>query len=259
METTLHQVPDYFLNPTHPLTINLIGVGGTGSHLLTKLAQVNYALKELDHPGFNVRAFDGDEVTSANVGRQSFFPGDIGYNKASVLIERINRGFGTSWDAVPVMFDKELKSDQHQANITITCVDSGPARVAISEILKSYSGRYYPDFQQVYYWLDLGNDKDYGQVVLGTVGEIKQPKKGLANQLPTIVNIFPKIGKNKKQSTPSCSVRESLMRQDLCMNSMMAEWGKKLIWSLTSEIRMEHQGVYVNLKTMNSNPIPIKG
>lgn len=37
------------LNPTNPVTINLIGAGGTGSQMLTILARMNHALTELKH------------------------------------------------------------------------------------------------------------------------------------------------------------------------------------------------------------------
>lgn len=259
MKDTKHNVPDYFLNPTHPITINLIGAGGTGSHMLTKLAQLNYALKELGHPGINVQAFDGDEVTHANVGRQSFLPGDIGYNKATVLISRINRAFGTSWKAIPLMYDKSVGEEYLFSNITISCVDKGKARVAIAKILQNHKKKYYGAiYNRPFYWLDLGNDKDFGQAILGTISEIKQPKKTLQPTLPTVEKVFKNLHKMDKRDKPSCSVRESLLLQDLCVNSMMAEWGKKLIWNLFSEVRITYRGVYVNLKNLSSNPIPIQ-
>lgn len=255
-----HNVPDYFINPTHPITINLIGCGGTGSHMLTKLAQLNYALQELEHPGIHVNAFDADDVSPANVGRQSFLPGDITHNKATVLISRINRAFGTSWNAIPLMFNSELSQDLRFANITITCVDKGKARVEIAKLLKGRKKGYEPDHSKSYYWLDLGNDKDFGQAILGTVQKIAQPEKSkttLIEELPTVEQIFKNLNRMDRKDKPSCSVRESLLVQDLCVNSMMAEWGKKLIWNLFSEFRISHRGVFINLKTLTTNPINI--
>ena len=99
MKPTMHNVPGYFLNPTHPITVNLIGCGGTGSHMLTKLAQLNHALLELDHPGITVVAFDADTVSPANIGRQAFLASDIGQNKATTLVTRINRAFWLELDS----------------------------------------------------------------------------------------------------------------------------------------------------------------
>jgi len=257
MKQTQHNVPDYFINPSHPITINLIGCGGTGSHMLTKLAQLNYALQELQHPGINVKAFDADDVSPPNVGRQSFLPGDIGHNKATVLISRINRAFGFAWRAIPLMYNEELPVKNSSANITITCVDKGKARVQISKMLKTKKKNHQPIDEKPFYWLDLGNDKDFGQVILGTVQDIEQPKKTLTPSLPTVEELFKNLNRMDQKDKPSCSVRESLLIQDLCVNSMMAEWGKKIIWNLFSEFRISHRGVFINLKTLTTNPIHI--
>ena len=266
MKNSNHQVPAYFVSPNHPVTINLIGCGGTGSQLLTKLAQVDHALKALGHTGLHVRAFDDDDVSEANIGRQGFFPTDIGHNKAVLLITRINRAFGLNWESWPIRFNTSVvKADQHKANILITCVDSGEARLKIAKFVgkrKSQSSQGAGNFnavnddQKQYYWLDLGNSKDTGQVILGTLQPIKQPKKGMVKTMPTVVEMYPDLDKYDDDNEPSCSVMESLNSQDLCINSMMAEWGKKIIWDLFRKIRIKHRGVFVNLDTMNVTPIP---
>jgi len=35
----VHYIDNYLLNPQHPVTVNLIGAGGTGSQVLTCLAR----------------------------------------------------------------------------------------------------------------------------------------------------------------------------------------------------------------------------
>lgn len=81
----VHFTDKYILNPTHPITINLVGVGGTGSQVLTSLARINHALIALGHPGLHVVAYDSDEVTLANIGRQQFSMVDIGLDRKSVV------------------------------------------------------------------------------------------------------------------------------------------------------------------------------
>lgn len=48
-KTKLHFTDNHLLNPTNPVTVNLIGAGGTGSQVLTALARMNHALTELIH------------------------------------------------------------------------------------------------------------------------------------------------------------------------------------------------------------------
>lgn len=258
MKSTVHNVPAYFLNPTHPITVNLIGCGGTGSHMLTKLAQLNHALLELDHPGITVVAFDADTVSPANIGRQAFLASDIGQNKATTLITRINRAFGLNWIAIPKNFNSsQLENDMNLSNITISCVDKGSTRMKISKLCRRGAKNEYRDYLKPYYWIDLGNDRHIGQVILGTITKVPQPNNDMKASLPTVEKVFPDLGQYDVESKPSCSVRESLQTQDLCINAMMAEWGKKLLWSLFRDIRIQYHGVFVNLNSFTTNPLPI--
>ena len=68
----VHYTDSYLLNPQHPVTVNLIGAGGTGSQVLTNLARLDVTLRALGHPGLFVTLYDPDIVTEANIGRQLF-------------------------------------------------------------------------------------------------------------------------------------------------------------------------------------------
>jgi molybdopterin/thiamine biosynthesis adenylyltransferase len=68
----VHFADNSLLNPTNPISVNLIGAGGTGSKVLTALMEMNHSLIELGHAGLQVRLWDDDIVTSANLGRQRF-------------------------------------------------------------------------------------------------------------------------------------------------------------------------------------------
>ncbi len=54
----IHFTANYIINPTNPITLNLIGAGGTGSSVLTALARINHALIATGHPGLYVRVWD---------------------------------------------------------------------------------------------------------------------------------------------------------------------------------------------------------
>src|SRR4051812_36652912 len=128
----VHFTDKYLLQPTNPISVNLIGAGGTGSQVLTTLARINHSLLALHHPGLFVTVFDEDSVTKANLGRQLFTSAEIGLNKGVALINRINRFFGTNWKAIPERFTNATPS---RANITVSCTDTIQARLDIAENL----------------------------------------------------------------------------------------------------------------------------
>lgn len=249
----LHYVDDYLLAPYHPITINLIGCGGTGSQVLTALARINVALHGLGHIGITVSAYDADVVTEANLGRQLFSENDLGVNKANVLISRLNRFFGTDWENYSEEFPSK---DSKTANITITCVDSVKARIEIGKYLRNHNVA--TDQEREYYWLDFGNTTNTGQVVLGTVALIDQPKvedTETVGELKCVDQRFNLTHVKDEDSGPSCSLAEALRKQDLFINSTLANFGCSLLWKLISQGSIESQGMYLNLKTFKCNPI----
>jgi len=64
-KTTVHFADNSLLSPTNPISLNLIGAGGTGSKVLTALMEMNHSLIEMGHAGLMVRLWDDDIVTSA--------------------------------------------------------------------------------------------------------------------------------------------------------------------------------------------------
>ena len=252
MKPKVHFADKYIINPSHPITVNLIGIGGTGSHVLTCLGRINHALINLNQTSLHVTAFDPDEVTEANIGRQLFPYSDIGLNKAEVLVTRINRFFGTSWNAVPEVYTNQ------KANITISCVDNIKSRIEIGNVLARLAGRKFEDYETPKYWLDFGNAANHGQYVLGTVGKIKQlssKKYTPVAKMQTIIEMFDFTKIKDEDSGPSCSLSEALAKQDLFINSMLAEAGCSLLWKLLNQKIIDRQGAFFNLSTLQSSPI----
>ena len=254
MKKKIHYTDNYLLNPTHRVTVNLIGIGGTGSQVLTCLARIDYALQALGHPGLHVTAYDPDEITEANIGRQLFSPSDLGLNKATVLVTRINQFFGNDWGAMPKKYDGE------RANITISCVDTVKARLSIAKQLKT-TGRYHSyDYNKSLYWLDFGNMTNTGQVVLGTIGDIKQPKSRkyeTVSELKMVTELFDLTKVDEKDAGPSCSLAEALHKQDLFINSTLAQHGCALLWQMITTGYIDCNGLFLNMETHKVNPIKL--
>ena len=263
-KTKIHFTDNYLLNPTNPITVNLIGAGGTGSKVLTALLEINESLTALGHAGLSVRLWDDDIITTANLGRQRFAESETGLYKSVALINRVNRCIGTNWKAENRKFEKDNFGqipEEAQATITITCVDNVQARFGVAEILKALSNRRnYRDTPK--YWLDFGNSQNTGQVLLSTIGEIKQPnseKYQTVASLPFVTEEFGELLMQSEQedNTPSCSLAEALEHPDLFINSSLTQMGCSLLWNLFRRGMTEYKGFFHNLKGFRTHPIKI--
>lgn len=255
----VHYTEQYLLNPQHPVTVKVIGCGGSGSQMLQALARINVSLIALGHPGFLVQAWDSDKVTEANLGRQLFSKADLDQYKAKILIERINRFYGFNWQAHPLQWDESCFKDRLFANIMITCVDNVATREAMHQIKGTQHWRHEP-FNQPIYWMDLGNTQNSGQVVLGTFGDIAQPKRtrDTVKSLPSIMDLFPDLKKFEKPDATSCSLAEALNKQDLFINSSLVQFAATILWKMFRELHIKYHGCYLNLDTLSVNPIKIQ-
>lgn len=252
-----HYTHSYILSPQHKVTVNLIGCGGTGSRVLTNLAIMDKSLMALGHPGIHVTAFDDDNVSTPNIGRQAFLNSDLGLNKAQVMVNRVNRMLGLQWDYYPFRFEPSLirsKSEKFlQSNILISCVDTLESR----KMLKSIDWNPSRDYENPLYWLDIGNGKNYGQYILSTLQYVEQHSDGVS-VLKDIFEIHPDVATMEEdESTPSCSLAEALTKQDLFVNPTMAIMACHLLWRLMTEGKITYQGAYVNMDTMQTNLIKL--
>ncbi len=265
IKAKVHFTENALINPTNPVTVNLIGAGGTGSQVLTALARMNHALTELNHAGLSVRLWDNDMITEANLGRQLFAESELGLYKSVALINRANRFFGTNWKAETQKFEKDglgrLQSNM-KSEIYISCVDSVKSRFDIAEILNELKidKGYYRN--QCKYWMDFGNSQFTGQVLLSTIGNIKQAnsdKYETVENLPFITEEFGELLKvsELEDDTPSCSLAEALEKQDLFINSTLAQIGSSLLWNLFRNGLIENRGFFLNLKNFYSQPIKL--
>ncbi|SEO79079.1 PRTRC system ThiF family protein [Mucilaginibacter sp. OK283] len=263
VKPAVHIVEKELLQPYNPVSINLIGAGGTGSQLLTALGRMNHALIALNHPGLMVTVFDDDKVDRANLGRQLFTTAELGLYKSVALVNRINRFFGTNWKAVAEKYDKDYCSlEKGVAIITLSCVDTVNARFEIAEILETYH-RHMPNHRnRPVYWMDFGNSRDTGQVLIATVGAVKQPESKKYNpvgKLPLVTEEFKEllISSEQADNTPSCSLAEALTKQDLFINSALANLGASLLWSLFREGMLFNRGFFLNLKDFRTQPLKV--
>ena len=96
-----HLLPSGLLG-RRPVRILVVGAGGTGSAIVMGLPYLHQAMRAWGHPyGLEVTLMDGDTVSETNCVRQPFSWSDVGQNKSTVLINRINLFWRTKWHAQP--------------------------------------------------------------------------------------------------------------------------------------------------------------
>lgn len=227
-----HYLNDGIMKNDHPIDIILVGAGATGSSFAHHLARLQIIMEKMNI-FFNVTVIDMGEVKENNIGKQSFTPVAQGINKASAVVMQINRFYGLIWTARNA---DAIKTDVGCADILISAVDTVKARKAISN--KSV------------YWLDMGNMRHHGQVILGYKGEKKE------DNLPSILDLYPKMKEDNDE--PSCSVFESIAKQSLFVNDMAAVLGGILLSDLLLKKQIDYSGYFFNINNCMITKLKIK-
>ena len=236
-EQPCHTLPSRLL--TKKVRITVVGCGATGSAIAAGLPYLHQAMVALGHPyGLHVTFVDGDRVSRANCVRQPFSESEIGLYKATVLASRINLFWGLGWRGAPAFLDERWDDE---TDVVIGCVDSRKSRALIARS---------PLCGGCHYWLDIGNNADSGQFVLG------QPEnrhsKAAELRLPTVAQLFPEIidpSLDKQDRLPSCSAIEALERQEPFVNQTLAYQSLALLARLFRYGRISHHGGFLNLAT----------
>jgi len=171
-------------------TVVLVGCGGTGGFLAEAVCRL------LLGRAAQLYLVDPDRVEAHNVARQAFDRADVGSFKAQMLAERLVRRFGREVGYAVLPYDAQLHAQvfgeaRSRLSLLIGCVDNAAARRAIAATLAQ--GRWShaaPGNGQPAWWLDAGNGRNSGQVLLGNALRPEAlrgafvPAAGLCRALP---------------------------------------------------------------------------
>ena len=240
-----HFLPAAFSH--RPIRILLVGCGGSGSQMLMGLTALDTALRAISSRSLDVTTVDDDIVTQANLGRQPFYPCDVGTSKARTLTERINLAHGLDWKAIHGRAPDAARLDA--TDLLITCVDTAAARRAIGAAMEEERNK--PD-----YWMDLGNRANDGQFIIGCPA----PERGEEEvRLPTVLEAFPELSQETlpDNDAPSCSIAEALERQSLFINRVVASHALALLFDLFGRGSIGYAGAFINLGSGQTVPIPL--
>ena len=226
----------------------VVGCGGTGSAVVAGLPYLHQSLMARGHPGgLHVTVMDGDTISPTNCIRQPFARSEVGLNKAVVLVNRLNIFWGLKWEAVPIHIQpgghisRGFSGDNLRAHIVVGCVDTRAARATIRDAVSNWS--------TVSYWLDLGNNADSGQFILGEPLNERNRRSRL--RLRTATELFPEICDQAldNEAEPSCSAVEALERQEPFVNSTLAQHALALLARLFRYGEISFHGGFINLTT----------
>jgi len=227
----------------HKVRVLVVGCGGNGSAVAAGLPYLHQALLACGHPeGLHVTLLDPDIISPTNYVRQPFSQSEIGLYKTVVLANRLNLFWGLDWDGIPERLDPKRRLDG--VDIVIGCVDTRKARAAIAKCAEHWS--------EVDYWLDLGNNADSGQFVLGEPLNRRNRRHRL--RLRTVSELFPEAIQPDldRDGLPSCSAAEALDRQEPFVNPTLANHALALLARLFRYGTINYHGAFIGLGSIGS-------
>jgi PRTRC genetic system ThiF family protein len=207
------------------ISLVLVGCGGTGSWLAPSLARIARLLIEKYGKTVRITFIDPDRVEPKNCFRQNFCQAEIGQNKAETLAFRYGLGWGVPITAIPEAFSPEkLRLGGRNLVVLLGAVDRGSARRLIGTAAHAYASEFRA------WWLDCGNSKSAGQVLLGSGADRPQNPfelPELCSWLPTPLQQHPELAEDAPAEEAadeglSCADLAMVDSQGLAINQRVA-------------------------------------
>lgn len=205
----------------------LVGCGGNGSHMADYISSAGIALsqqgKEVD-----LAFVDPDSIEVGNIPRQRFSMAEVSLNKAEQLALRYGGFRGIKITTYPQMFDHGLFNYYwNTVTIIVGCTDNGPARQEIAKALETNQTNEVPRV----WWLDLGNNHQSGQVILGSAPTREQLSlafslEGKCLTLPSPALVHPDLLEAEPDADPQLGCAELALRHQQLdsVNRVCAGW-----------------------------------
>lgn len=197
--------------------IIIVGVGGTGSHLVSFLAQLigNNKFYQRNH---EIVLVDEDTVEEKNLRTQKFLENDIGKNKAEVLADRYESVFAAEVSYVDSFIRntndiiKLLAKDDYTTNVVISCVDNNKARKIMDSFFNSKEAYTFKDL----IYIDTGNSSGAEELTGQTVVAYRKNDQVI---LPSVSAYFPQVLQEEEpEQTVSCGEIMNISIQNIGAN-----------------------------------------
>ena len=248
----------------------LVGAGGTGSYCAMNLARLAYELR-LRQKAVSLTIVDPDIVEENNIPRSNFCFAEVGWNKAEALARRISAAWGMETGFVKEGFRPALlqnrnsdwnNSPREKLTVIVGCVDNHRARAQIHETVKYYNESSYESSAPRLWWIDGGNGRDNGQILIGNrLGEkdIYQTAQALPilSLLPAPSLQHPELLKGEKtkviapaeNGALTCAERIRLGEQSLNVNNRVAVEIGEMLTELLLTQNLKRFATYFDLES----------
>ncbi len=240
----------------------VVGAGGTGSFVVPALARLIFELKEQQNKSAEMLIVDPDIVEANNIPRSNFCFAEVGRYKAQTLAERVATAWGIETSFSCERFDpekhfKNSNSDYRSLSIIVGCVDNYRARREMHRALDEF--RSYGESSRVW-WIDGGNGKTSGQVLLGSTTKALKPEQyftgtSICRALPAPSLQHSDLLKPEKveaKSDASCPERVRLGEQGLNVNQRVAVEMAEMLSSMLLTRTLKRFAVYFDLESGSS-------
>lgn len=244
----------------------LVGCGGTGGWLAQSIARLSC---HLISQGRNVGTvfIDHDRVGPENIPRQNFCHAEIGIHKAVALARRFTAAWNVPIKAVTEKYDPEMLDEDwgfgmrarrvDALTIAIGCVDNARARRLLAQSL--YNNLSFSDHHL--FWLDCGNSKESGQVLLGSAPDAEYLKgaftsakvcKALPSPALQVPGLLKEKAEEKANNKLTCAEAMALNMQGLMVNQECADRAGDYLLRLTTGRPLRRFATYFDQETGKS-------
>ena len=244
----------------HIQDIVLVGCGGTGSQVARTIARITRMMLDSGKSAPRLRFVDPDIIEHKNVGRQLFQDSTIGMYKAVELARRFNYALGLEIEAVVEPFNHQEHINNRYGTVIIGAVDNWRGRKAIAKAKDAI-------------WIDCGNSRHSGQVVIGNTGDVGRMTYAIKNinttrksihKLPNAGLVYPELlvpdpEEELLAETLSCAELLERSLQSATINQFVAsiasEYLRKLLYR--EDIYTWFTNISTTTLSMKSTPITL--
>jgi hypothetical protein len=250
----------------------LVGCGGTGGFMADALGRMAWRAREQQQAPWRLRFVDFDAFERHNLTRQDAGERDVGRAKAAVTAERVRArydlpveyavGRWACYSPAPASpreaefrspadwFGSAVGSDYRALKILIGAVDNRAARAELARYVALQAGRVW--------WVDCGNDRDTGQVLVGNCAAVDGlygafvPEAGVARGAPAPSLVLPELVAGAAEvlgpddDRLSCVQRIAQDGQSPAVNEATAALAADTVWRLTQGA-LDRFGVFYSL------------